>query len=174
VLSVPYPRSASSACRVTVTIKNKGFEAFRADLYGESIIVERNVFRDGKVSGGYKIKSGLTGKIVSTKRDDLDAILDHMNIQVDNPINVLSQDAARAFLTKSNAKAKYDVRASRAPRVIGRQRFALADARRLCSAPSSSSRARSSPSCRRSTTSSRRRSTRSRPRSGRRRRSCPR
>lgn len=98
-----------------MTIKNKGFEAYREDLYGDSIVVERNVFRDGKVSGGYKIKSGKTNKTISTKRDDLDAILDHMNIQVDNPINVLSQDAARAFLTKSNAKAKYDVGSSPTP-----------------------------------------------------------
>lgn len=95
---------------MTVTIKNKGFEAFQPEVYGDHIVVERNVFRDGKVAGGYKLKSDKTGKVVSTKREDLDHILDHMNIQVDNPINVLSQDAARAFLTKSNAKAKYDVR----------------------------------------------------------------
>ncbi len=41
-------------------------------------------------TSSYKIKSR-DGKIVSTKREELSAICDHMNIQVDNPMNVLTQ-----------------------------------------------------------------------------------
>lgn len=161
---------------MTVTLKNQGFEAYHHDIYGDHIIVERLVYREGG-AGGYKIKSEKTGKIVSTKREELDKILDHMNIQVDNPINVLSQDAARAFLTKSNAKAKYDVRTPLlflfrlAGQVVLTQRLRL-----LIPSPtrSSSFKVPSSLSCRRSTTSSRPRSRSSPTRSPRRRRSCPR
>jgi hypothetical protein len=38
---------------------------------------------------------------VSTKREELSAICDHMNIQVDNPLNVLTQGTSNQFLTGS-------------------------------------------------------------------------
>ncbi|CED84316.1 DNA repair protein RAD18 (SMC family protein) [Phaffia rhodozyma] len=102
-----FVKTGEDMCRVTVKLKNRGPEAYRPDVYGDIIIIERGVHREGNASS-YKLKSSLTGKIVSSKREELDKILDHMNIQVDNPINVLSQDAARAFLAKSNASDKYN------------------------------------------------------------------
>ncbi|KAH9042087.1 P-loop containing nucleoside triphosphate hydrolase protein [Lactarius pseudohatsudake] len=54
----------------------------------------------------YKIK-GKDGKLISTKREELSAICDHMNVQVDNPMNVLTQDAARQFLSSSHPSDKY-------------------------------------------------------------------
>ena len=73
---------------VTVTIKNEGSEAFKPEVYGHLIEITRRFTIEG--SSGYKIK-GKDGKVISTKREDLTAICDHMNIQVDNPINILSQ-----------------------------------------------------------------------------------
>ena len=121
---------------MTIHIKNKGVEAYRHEEYGDEIVVERSIHRTGNASG-YKIQSTIGSRknrrTVSTKRDELDKILDHMNIQVraqlaymlpkptrsdapfsvspqvDNPINVLSQDSARAFLAKSGPRDKYDV-----------------------------------------------------------------
>ncbi|CAG8456372.1 2856_t:CDS:10 [Racocetra fulgida] len=81
-----------------------GADAYRHDIYGDSIIIERRISRDG--SNGYKIKTS-GGKVVSGKRDELNAILDHMAIQVDNPMNVLSQDTARQFLHSSSSEDKY-------------------------------------------------------------------
>jgi hypothetical protein len=74
--------ASSSSCQVTVYIKNKGPEAYQPEKYGSEIIVERNLSREGQ--GGYKIKSSKTKpyKTVSTKREELDRILDHLNIQV--------------------------------------------------------------------------------------------
>jgi chromosome segregation ATPase len=78
----------ASAAEVTIQLKNHGEEAYKYDLYGDSIVITRRFTKEGASS--YKIKSR-DGKIISTKREELSAICDHMNIQVDNPMNVLTQ-----------------------------------------------------------------------------------
>ncbi|EJD06049.1 P-loop containing nucleoside triphosphate hydrolase protein [Fomitiporia mediterranea MF3/22] len=90
---------------VTITLKNEGEDAYRPDVYGKSITIIRNFTKAG--STGYKIKSR-DGKTVSTKREELAKICDHMNIQVDNPMNVLTQDSARQFLSTSHPTDKYE------------------------------------------------------------------
>lgn len=80
-----------STAEVTVGLKNQGDEAYRPDVYGERVFITRRFSKDG--SSNYKIKSS-DGKTVSTKREELTAICDHMNIQVDNPMNVLTQGNA--------------------------------------------------------------------------------
>ena len=78
----------SSVAEVTVQLKNQGEEAFRPQDFGKSIVITRRFTKDG--SSSYKIRSK-DGKLISTKREDLQAICDHMNIQVDNPMNILTQ-----------------------------------------------------------------------------------
>jgi structural maintenance of chromosomes protein 6 len=73
-------------------------------LFDDVIIIERRFSRDG--GSGYKIKSK-SGHIVSTKREELQEILDHIQIQVDNPLTVLTQDTARSFLGNSSVGEKY-------------------------------------------------------------------
>ena len=82
------PSLLHSASEVTIVLKNQGDEAYRHDVYGDSIIITRRFTKDG--SSSYQIKSK-AGNKVSTKREELSAICDHMNIQVDNPMNVLTQ-----------------------------------------------------------------------------------
>ncbi|KAI0317517.1 P-loop containing nucleoside triphosphate hydrolase protein [Amylostereum chailletii] len=80
-------------------------EAYKHEQYGDSIIITRRFTKDGASS--YKIK-GRDGKLVSTKREELAAICDHMNIQVDNPMNVLTQGKLPAqFLSASQPSDKY-------------------------------------------------------------------
>lgn len=74
------------------------------DDYGKSIIVERHFSKSG--ASGFKIKSE-NGRIVSTKKTELDAITDYFSLQIDNPMNVLSQDMARQFLSTSSPAEKY-------------------------------------------------------------------
>ena len=83
----------SSWAEVTVHIKNQGEDAYKPELYGESIVITRRFTREG--SSSYKIKS-IKGGLVSHKREELSNICDHMNIQVDNPMNILTQDSARS------------------------------------------------------------------------------
>ncbi|KAH7138112.1 dna repair protein-like protein rad18 [Dendryphion nanum] len=88
---------------LSVRIKNQGSSAYKPDLYGRSIIVERHFT---KTSSGFKLKD-INGKIVSNKKQELEDILDAFALQIDNPMNVLTQDMARQFLNDSNPKDKY-------------------------------------------------------------------
>lgn len=89
---------------IIVRIKNQGEGAYLPDDYGKSISVERHFTKSG--SSGFKIKNA-QGRIVSTKKADLDAITDYFSLQIDNPMNVLSQDMARQFLSTSSPAEKY-------------------------------------------------------------------
>lgn len=74
------------------------------DDYGQSIVVERHFSKSG--ASGFKIKSD-SGRIISTKKAELDSIIDYFTLQFDNPMNVLSQDMARQFLSSSSPAEKY-------------------------------------------------------------------
>lgn len=89
---------------IVVRIRNQGDGAYMPDDYGKSIIVERHFSKSG--ASGFKIKSE-NGRIVSTKKTELDAITDYFSLQIDNPMNVLSQDMARQFLSTSSPAEKY-------------------------------------------------------------------
>lgn len=95
-----------SSSSVTIILKNTGDDAYMHDIYGDTIIIERRFTRES--GGGYKIRSS-DNRVISTKREELDAINDHMGLQVDNPMTVLTQDTARQFLGNSTAEEKYKV-----------------------------------------------------------------
>ncbi|KAF2803704.1 P-loop containing nucleoside triphosphate hydrolase protein [Mytilinidion resinicola] len=97
-------KEGRDAALLSVRIKNQGSAAYKPEIYGKSIIVERQFSKTG--SNSYKIKN-TNDKTVSTKKADLDDILDAFCLQLDNPMNVLTQDMARQFLNHSNAKDKY-------------------------------------------------------------------
>ncbi|KAJ6621808.1 hypothetical protein B0H10DRAFT_2162890 [Mycena sp. CBHHK59/15] len=97
-------REGQPAAEVTISLKNQGEEAYKPKEYGKSIVITRRFTKEGSTS--WKIKSR-DGRVISTKKDELAAICDHMNIQVDNPMNVLTQDAARQFLSASLPADKY-------------------------------------------------------------------
>ncbi|KAI9697857.1 MAG: Structural maintenance of chromosomes protein 6 [Bogoriella megaspora] len=97
-------KEGKDTCTLAVKIKNQGDTAYRPELYGSSITVERHFSRAG--TSGFKLR-GANDRIVSTKRADLDDISDHFALQLDNPMNVLTQDMARQFLNNSSAADKY-------------------------------------------------------------------
>jgi len=87
-------RDLISVSEVTIHLKNQGEEAYKPKEYGKSIHITRRFTKDG--SSTWKIKSQ-DDKVISTKKDELAAICDHMNIQVDNPMNVLTQGPFSSF-----------------------------------------------------------------------------
>ncbi|KXT02936.1 hypothetical protein AC578_10606 [Pseudocercospora eumusae] len=96
-------KEGTDKATVGVTIKNEGESAYKPELYGRSITVERHFTH---TSGTFKLKSA-AGTTISTKKSDLDDMLDYFSLQMDNPINVLTQDKARAFLSNSTPTEKY-------------------------------------------------------------------
>lgn len=87
-----------------IKIKNRGDDAYQPLLYGDTIIVERHFNRNGTSS--FKVMSA-NSKVISRKKQEVDDIVEYYCLQVDNPLNVLSQDNARQFLNQSTAKQKY-------------------------------------------------------------------
>lgn len=89
---------------LSVKLKNQTDSGYQYDVYGDAIIVERHFSRSG--SSSFKLKSS-TGRIISTRKGDLDDICDYFALQIDNPMNVLTQDMARQFLNNSTPQDKY-------------------------------------------------------------------
>ncbi|KAL1844122.1 hypothetical protein VTJ49DRAFT_4974 [Mycothermus thermophilus] len=89
---------------LTVKIKNKGQDAYKHDIFGDSVIVERSFTKSG--ASGFKVKSA-QGEVISTKKQEVDELVEYYALQVDNPLNILSQDNARQFLNASTKTQKY-------------------------------------------------------------------
>lgn len=92
--------------QVSVTLRNEGVDGFKTHEYGRSITIERKFTAD---SNAYSLKD-FQGRNISKTKEELNAILDHFNIQVENPLMILNQDTAREFLTNTDAAEKYKVR----------------------------------------------------------------
>ncbi|KAH7157216.1 P-loop containing nucleoside triphosphate hydrolase protein [Dactylonectria macrodidyma] len=89
---------------LTVKIKNAGSDAYMPEVYGDSIIVERHFSKTG--ASGFKVKSSM-GRIISTKKQEVDEISEWYALQIGNPLTVLSQDNARQFLNSATPAQKY-------------------------------------------------------------------
>ncbi|KAL8049896.1 hypothetical protein ABFX02_06G048500 [Erythranthe guttata] len=96
-------KTGCSHSLVQVEIKNQGEDAFKPDLYGDIIIVERRV---SESTSSITLKN-IQGRRVGTKKDDLREIVEHFNIDVENPCVIMSQDKSREFLHSGNAKDKF-------------------------------------------------------------------
>ncbi|KAM6458961.1 structural maintenance of chromosomes protein 6 isoform 2-T2 [Liasis olivaceus] len=99
-----FVKDGQSSADVSITLRNQGEDAFRPEQYGDSIIVNQHITLEGHRS--YKLKSS-TGALISSKKEELTAILDHFNIQVDNPVSVLTQEMSKQFLHSKNEGDKY-------------------------------------------------------------------
>ncbi|XP_023384272.1 structural maintenance of chromosomes protein 6 [Pteropus vampyrus] len=99
-----FVKDGQTSADISITLRNRGDDAYRANVYGDSIVVQQHISMDG--SRSYKLKSA-TGTVVSTRKEELIAILDHFNIQVDNPVSVLTQEMSKQFLQSKNEGDKY-------------------------------------------------------------------
>ncbi|CAK1601616.1 unnamed protein product [Parnassius mnemosyne] len=98
-------KKGANSATVEIKIKNNSSKAYKHSVYGDYITIVRNIPASG--SSSYKVKSA-TGEVISTKFDEVNAIILAHDIQVDNPISVLNQDDARSFHA-SDAKKKYSL-----------------------------------------------------------------
>ncbi|KAH0621959.1 hypothetical protein JD844_023747 [Phrynosoma platyrhinos] len=91
-----FVKDGQSSADITITLQNRGEDAFKPEQYGSSITVNQHISSEGHRSA-----------VISTKKEDLTAILDHFNIQVDNPVSVLTQEMSKQFLQSKSEVDKY-------------------------------------------------------------------
>ncbi|PIN15085.1 DNA repair protein RAD18 (SMC family protein) [Handroanthus impetiginosus] len=96
-------KTGCSHALVQVEIKNQGEDAFKPELYGDIIIVERRI---SESASSITLKNS-QGRRVGTKKEDLREIVEYFNIDVENPCVIMSQDKSREFLHSGNAKDKF-------------------------------------------------------------------
>lgn len=110
-------REGSTTGKVRIRLFNGGSNPFQPHVYGASIVIERCFRREG--SSSYGIFSD-AGRLVASKREEINIICDHFGIQVDNPLAVLTQETAKRFLANARPKELYEVRKiiERAPHVL--------------------------------------------------------
>ncbi|KAM4528937.1 structural maintenance of chromosomes protein 6 isoform 1-T2 [Fundulus diaphanus] len=99
-----FVKEGESSADVSITLHNKGKDAYKLDLYGPSITIDLRITREGLRT--YKLRSK-TGQVISTKKEELISILDNFNIQVNNPISVLTQEMSKYFLHSKGEGDKY-------------------------------------------------------------------
>jgi hypothetical protein len=86
---------------------NKGPDAYKPDIYSPNIIIERHIGVNG--TSAYKFRATRDGRILNTKREELQAMVQCFGIVIDSPLTVLTQDAARSFLQNANDAQLYKV-----------------------------------------------------------------
>lgn len=88
-------KNGQNSASIEIQLYNHRSDGYEFDKYGDKIIVLRSFTAGG--GSTYKIKNS-QGQTLSSSREDLMRILMYLNIQVDNPVCVLNQDASRSFL----------------------------------------------------------------------------
>ncbi|KAI3869436.1 hypothetical protein MKX03_020990 [Papaver bracteatum] len=97
-------KTGCSYALVRVEIKNQGEEAFKPEIYGDVIIVERQIRDSGSNTTVLKNHGGVT---IGKTKDVLKELVEHFNIDVENPCVIMSQDKSREFLHSGNDKDKF-------------------------------------------------------------------
>ncbi|XP_051247167.1 structural maintenance of chromosomes protein 6 [Dicentrarchus labrax] len=99
-----FVKTGENTADITIRLRNRGPDAYKRDVYGECISVEHRISCDGCRTCRLRSKSG---QLISTKKEELTAILDHFNIQLDNPVSILNQEMSKQFLHSKSESDKY-------------------------------------------------------------------
>ncbi|XP_047244065.1 structural maintenance of chromosomes protein 6-like isoform X2 [Girardinichthys multiradiatus] len=99
-----FVKEGESSADVSITLRNKGRDAYKLEVYGPAITIDLRITREGLRT--YKLRNK-SGQIISTKKEELVSILDNFNIQVNNPVSVLTQEMSKYFLHSKGEGDKY-------------------------------------------------------------------
>uniref|UniRef100_A0A0E0LYC3 RecF/RecN/SMC N-terminal domain-containing protein n=1 Tax=Oryza punctata TaxID=4537 RepID=A0A0E0LYC3_ORYPU len=86
-------KTGCSYAAIIVDINNQGEDAFKPEVYGDLVRLERRITESRRK--------------VAHRKDDLIEIIEHFNIDVENPCVIMSQDKSREFLHSGNNKDKF-------------------------------------------------------------------
>jgi len=101
-----YIQNGKQSCTARVHLFNGTSDAYKPDLFGPEIIVERVISR--QAGGNVYVAKAASGATVYSKLADIADICNHFNIQVANPCVVLTQEKARKFLGTTDDRNRYD------------------------------------------------------------------
>ncbi len=101
-----FVREGAQKAIISVTLRNVGPEAFKADLYGPTVTVERTIMAAGTTK--YRLKD-YRGHVVTSDRSELAPLCDRFNIQINNPCIIMMQETSRDFLGTSTPRRKYEL-----------------------------------------------------------------
>ncbi|KAL5718364.1 hypothetical protein ACHQM5_011431 [Ranunculus cassubicifolius] len=96
-------KTGCSHAVVHVEIKNQGEDAFKPDAYGGVIVIERRI---SETTSSTVLKDH-QGRKVASRKEELHELVEHFNIDVENPCVIMSQDKSREFLHSGNDKEKF-------------------------------------------------------------------
>ncbi|XP_006664916.1 structural maintenance of chromosomes protein 6B-like [Oryza brachyantha] len=96
-------KTGCSYAAIIVDINNQREDAFKPELYGDLITLERRITE----SSSSTVLKDQHGRKVAHRKDDLNEIIEHFNIDVENPCVIMSQDKSREFLHSGNDKDKF-------------------------------------------------------------------
>lgn len=96
-------KTGCSYALVEVELKNRGEDAFKLEIFGDSIIIERRITESTSTT----VLKDHQGKRVAGRKQELLELTDHFNIDVENPCVIMSQDKSREFLHSGNDKDKF-------------------------------------------------------------------
>ncbi|XP_027910964.1 structural maintenance of chromosomes protein 6A-like isoform X2 [Vigna unguiculata] len=96
-------KTGASNAVIQVEIQNEGEDAFKPEIYGHVINVERRI---SESASSTTLKDHQGRKVVSRKAE-LQEIVEHFNIDVENPCVIMTQDKSREFLHSGNNKDKF-------------------------------------------------------------------
>lgn len=98
-------KHGKNVSRATVTLLNRGPQAFKQEEFGDKIIIERVL----KIEGSHSISvKNSKGKTLSTKKSTVDEILQFFSITIANPMTILTQTEAKNFLAHSSSTDKFN------------------------------------------------------------------
>ncbi|KAL5569886.1 hypothetical protein UlMin_026461 [Ulmus minor] len=96
-------KTGCSYAVVHVEVKNEGEEAFKPLIFGDVITIERRI-TDTTCS---TILKDHRGKKVAGRKEELRELVEHFNIDVENPCVIMSQDKSREFLHSGSDKDRF-------------------------------------------------------------------
>uniref|UniRef100_A0A8C7XGE5 Structural maintenance of chromosomes protein 6 n=1 Tax=Oryzias sinensis TaxID=183150 RepID=A0A8C7XGE5_9TELE len=99
-----FVKEGESSADVSITLRNKGKDAFKLEVYGPLITVEMRITRDGLRT--YKLRSK-DGKKKKKTFTIIDEFFRRHEFLVNNPVSVLTQEMSKHFLHSKGEGDKY-------------------------------------------------------------------
>ncbi|KAK4538490.1 hypothetical protein CDCA_CDCA18G4515 [Cyanidium caldarium] len=107
-------RVGAATAEIGVRLRNRRNELelvdgrYDPDAYGDAIVIRRRLSRAGTSTWSFFDAHGRRVPLQRSPRQELEAIMDHFFIQVNNPVAVLTQQKSKLFLTRGKDTDLYN------------------------------------------------------------------